>query len=438
MRKLLRDFVRPNSRAELSAVDFKEGFDASTRAWGDLLKDILAMANSGGGIIIFGVTDDGHHSGLNSPILSILDPARVSDKVRRYSPAARIETSIHELRYRRKLFGFLRIRQSETFVVFDSNYSYKPDGSKTQRQIFGPGIVYVRRPGGNTEATQVQLYDMIERISQRRVQQFLARIDTVARLPSDMQLIARNPSSPESGFLLQGDGTGFPVRITDQPDALPVSVIETIDPEAPFGSLNAQVAAQVRHWKQGDPSHRVNRATLIRWYLSREELNIDDDIAEFALLSSGSSHGFPVYWASVMSTDRLGEVLARELGAPSHPMIDHLPYLVGCFCWDNRIELLTDLESGKLGYANATRKAKRVLNSDNRDECMRSVRFSGATFEYNNERLDATKIKDDLKIAEQLFDEFLELDNEGKLPGNLRSVAHQLDILLRLPPKESK
>ena len=57
---------------------------------------------------------------------------------------------------------------------------------------------------------------------------------------------------------------------------------------------------------------------------------------------------------------------------------------------------------------------------------------------FDNKRIETRKIKDNLSKADQLFDEMLEVDATGKLPGNLRPVANQLDILLRLPTKESE
>ena len=322
------------------------------------------MANSGGGVVAFGVSDDGKLVGCFDDVAKLLDPASITSKMRRYSPTARIETICVGFDYQGNGFCFLCIKAADKVIVFDSNCSVPKESSpKHQEQIFGRGIVYIRGSGGNTEASQFDLTELIDRISEQRVKRFVARIEQVAALPNETELIARHPSSPDSGYLLQGKGTGIPVRITDHPDALPVSVVETIDPEAPFSSLDAEIAGQVRHWKQGDPTHSVNRPTLIRWYLSRNDLNIDDDAAEFALLSSGRNHGYPMYWASVMSTARLTEALARELREPSYPMIEVLPHLVGCFCWEDRKELLKDLAKGRLGYIIATRKAKHVLGA---------------------------------------------------------------------------
>ncbi|MEO5959951.1 MAG: ATP-binding protein, partial [Opitutaceae bacterium] len=50
---------------ESADFDFKASFAVkNTGDWCELLKDIVAMANSGGGRLLIGVTDDGKPSGV--------------------------------------------------------------------------------------------------------------------------------------------------------------------------------------------------------------------------------------------------------------------------------------------------------------------------------------------------------------------------------------
>lgn len=67
-----------NAKSESKSLDFKSAFDPDRPAdWCELLKDIVAMANSGGGTILIGVADDGQPLG-GSGALKILqtDPAK--------------------------------------------------------------------------------------------------------------------------------------------------------------------------------------------------------------------------------------------------------------------------------------------------------------------------------------------------------------------------
>ena len=45
------------AKRESKHIEFKEGFDpASGHDWCESIKDIVAIANSGGGVLIFGLT----------------------------------------------------------------------------------------------------------------------------------------------------------------------------------------------------------------------------------------------------------------------------------------------------------------------------------------------------------------------------------------------
>lgn len=66
---------------ESATVDFKLSFDPKSKGeWCELIKDIVAMSNSGGGSIVVGVDDDGNPS-TNSDIAPLLavDPADVTN-----------------------------------------------------------------------------------------------------------------------------------------------------------------------------------------------------------------------------------------------------------------------------------------------------------------------------------------------------------------------
>jgi predicted HTH transcriptional regulator len=64
------------AESESAELEFKASFDpAAASHWCELLKDIVAIANSGGGAIVFGVSDDGTPAaGELSAVLGI-DPA---------------------------------------------------------------------------------------------------------------------------------------------------------------------------------------------------------------------------------------------------------------------------------------------------------------------------------------------------------------------------
>src|SRR5437870_12078012 len=74
------------AKRESKYVEFKEQFDPnSAGAWCELVKDIVAIANSGGGVIVVGLTSRGVLSRQDVVHVLELDPATFTDKIARYT-----------------------------------------------------------------------------------------------------------------------------------------------------------------------------------------------------------------------------------------------------------------------------------------------------------------------------------------------------------------
>ena len=72
--------------SESGSVEYKASFDPSSGAdWLEIIKDIVALANSGGGVIVFGIADNGKVSGFDPSALTGIDPAVLTDKISKYT-----------------------------------------------------------------------------------------------------------------------------------------------------------------------------------------------------------------------------------------------------------------------------------------------------------------------------------------------------------------
>jgi|ERR1700728_657042 len=89
MHNTLEQFREVNCSAmsETAELDFKCAFDPSTdpACWCEIIKDIVAMANTAGGMIVFGVDDDGQDSPSFVDRITEIDPAIIVDKIFRYT-----------------------------------------------------------------------------------------------------------------------------------------------------------------------------------------------------------------------------------------------------------------------------------------------------------------------------------------------------------------
>lgn len=76
-----------SSREESDLLDFKQEYKPEKKAafWAEIVKDIVAFANSRGGIVVFGVLDDGNLSRIDCSQLFNLDNASLCDQVRKYT-----------------------------------------------------------------------------------------------------------------------------------------------------------------------------------------------------------------------------------------------------------------------------------------------------------------------------------------------------------------
>ena len=419
LKDLLRVAAAPNH--ETALCDLKAEFDPQ-RSWPDLAKDIVAMSNSGGGILIFGISDDGRRIGLHRSLVKEFDAARINSRIEARAPGARLQTAYAEFSYYRLMYGFLVVRSNDQLIVFEKDWS-RPTGSANQEAVVRPGVLYVRGVAETRPAKQMDLSLIVQRLIQTGSQKLLARIEQTAAVPLSADLIVADPESPERGLKLVDAGHGQPVRIVDHgEDAVPI--YEMISADLPFSSVQHDFLSAVRGWR-AHPSERASRLTLADWYLKRDGLQVNDDMAEFALLSAGDDRGYGIYWASLLSHERLDAFLARELAEMRYPMRHLLPHLVGAFRWSRRRELL---EPRLRLLQSAAGPAERTIDDESFEHFRRRGKYQADSFTLGGDQYSLNKLASNLTAATTVFETMLKAERDGE-SGN-RPVAHQLDILL--------
>src|SRR5208283_1331085 len=86
-----------SAKRESKYVEFKQSFDPnSPREWCEIVKDIVAIANSGGGVIVFGLDSHGVPTGTDLSALARIDPADVGNKISKYTGPVQLEFEIIE------------------------------------------------------------------------------------------------------------------------------------------------------------------------------------------------------------------------------------------------------------------------------------------------------------------------------------------------------
>ena len=95
-----------------------------------MIKDIVAMANSGGRIILIGLDNGGGVSKVGVKPLLDLDHAKVLDKIRKCTGTELVEIEIHEVQKDGETIAAIEIAALKVPIVFHEVGTYEIAGAK--------------------------------------------------------------------------------------------------------------------------------------------------------------------------------------------------------------------------------------------------------------------------------------------------------------------
>ncbi len=148
---------------ETEVADFKSQFDPdSSQDWCELIKDIVAMANSGGGRLVFGVNDDGSSSSSDIEVVIAVDPANITNKVFRYTGQQFSALTCYRARMGTMPVAVMDIGASRIPIAFVSPGTYET-APGVQKSAFAKGTVYFRHGAKSEPGTTDDFRGSIER-----------------------------------------------------------------------------------------------------------------------------------------------------------------------------------------------------------------------------------------------------------------------------------
>ncbi|MBC8274138.1 MAG: putative DNA binding domain-containing protein [Chloroflexi bacterium] len=201
-----------NAKRESKRVERKEKFDINqARDWCEIIKDVVAMANSGGGCILVGVKNDGTPSGWDpTPVLN-LDPADITNKVAKYTGEQFDGFDIQEVEKNGYSIAVLQVHGVSIPMVFIEPGTYDLGDGKS-RIAFAKGTVYFRHGAKSEPANSNDLRQCIDREVERLRRSWLGNIREVVEAPFGSQVSILPPwvtgSTPPSRT---------PIRIVNDP-----------------------------------------------------------------------------------------------------------------------------------------------------------------------------------------------------------------------------
>jgi len=201
------------AKRESKYVDFKRRFDPdSVGEWCEIIKDIVAMANTGGGVILIGLENGGEPSGENVEAVLRLDHATLVDKIRKYTGCDFSEVEIHEAKRQEDPVAIIEVAEAKVPLVFQSAGTYESAGKP--KSAFARGTVYFRHGAKSEPGTT----DDIRCVIERRLESIRSEwLDGVRKIVSAPQGSTVSVFSGEVTESRSADAT--PIRLVDDPNA---------------------------------------------------------------------------------------------------------------------------------------------------------------------------------------------------------------------------
>lgn len=200
---------------ESKSIEFKESFDiASQGAWCELIKDVIAIANSGGGVILIGVDNRGQSTGYDvTPILAV-DSADITNRIFKYTGIQFSDFEVLEQCKGASKIAVFKVEGASIPIVFTKPGTYDIGGGK-QKTAFGIGTLYFRHGAKSEPGNTDDIRKAIERQLESVRKQWVRGVRKVVTAPRGSEVIV----------------AGKDVRESHSPSARPIRLVE--DPSAP-------------------------------------------------------------------------------------------------------------------------------------------------------------------------------------------------------------
>src|SRR5258706_514222 len=211
-----------DDKVESNKVDFKEMFDISSKAdWCEIIKDIVAMANSGGGILLIGIDNEGNPSGHDVTKFLEYDPADVTNKLFSFTRKHFGNFTIVSTQKENQTIAALVVGRTSIPLVFIKTGDYL-DKSGKQKQAFANGMVYFRHGSKSEPCTSDDLQQFVNREIEILRDAWLSNIRKIVEAPEGAQVV-----------ILQANQTSITendiqnIHLVDDPNA---PVYQMLDP----------------------------------------------------------------------------------------------------------------------------------------------------------------------------------------------------------------
>ena len=245
-----------NAKRESKYVDFKTEFDInSSRDWCEIVKDIVAMSNSGGGVILIGARNDGTPSGWDPTPVLVCDPAHITDKIAKYTGEQFADFDISEAEKNGQRLAAFEVRGIRVPMIFIEVGTYAVGDTK-QKTAFSRGSIYFRHGAKSEPGNSKDLQDCIDREIGRMRKSWLGDIRKIVSAPPNYQISVL----PQEVVRAQDYGA-TPVRVVNDPSA---PAYRRINPDAIYPHRRKEIVMLVNEKLGGEKKINDYDFTCVR------------------------------------------------------------------------------------------------------------------------------------------------------------------------------
>jgi len=311
---------------ESKQVEFKGAFDPSSAGdWCEVIKDIVAIANSGGGVVVFGMNDNGTRSGMAVAPICSLDLADIANKVTKYTGWVDPQIELREIGRGGSKFPAFLIGSAGFPLAFERPGTYQIEGGK-QKTAFGIGTVYFRHGAKSEPASSSDIRSSFDRQLSTIRQAWLRNVKRVSKAPLGSQVLVA------SGAVARGVPGSALVRVVDNPSATPVvltrdeskagaTFVHEEVSEAIFDEINNVVDAN-RILSKGQKKFFLGQQVYYRVYAERRYVKQDQgEIGKLFHAGACEFYAPNLFWTTEMSDALIAETFQAIYCAPKSPQI---------------------------------------------------------------------------------------------------------------------
>jgi len=401
-------------RRESRPLDFKGSFNPNENGdWCEIIKDLVAMANTDGGYLIVGARDNGSSSGTDLQLVASIDQATVVDKIGKYTDVQPEEVNLRHFAYKDMERVIFQVGKTDAPIVFVRPGTYAVT-SKKQKTAFWKGTVYFRHGSKSEPARQADIQRTFDAMLAKRRREMLAGVRKVIHAPSDHQVLVM----PKS-MRLTTDVNAQGVRLTDDPNA---PAVRGFVGSGKYTSDSEELAGVVRGLETDSEAYAA-ATQLWRFYGHRHHLTDDVEAMRCLLISSMYRHCPPYYWAYRLGATETGKTCQAEGQKDAYPAVHvalRLAFLIGGNAGRRALEHV----QASSQYPSARSLATRLLPDLGllgrvwQEHGSRSVRIRTSSGSKRH-TLDPSKVDE----AEKLIDEAITAKEN-------RHIVKQLDVLV--------